>query len=97
MLWEVHQGLSTILEQFGLRVAPLLRFLVVFHLIQSHVSVRKSADSPYLNTGARHHVSVDNHWFGGEKLIEEVFIQIDGFYDKVIRTVTSCGGLGGIF
>ena len=52
-------------------------------------------NSFYLNTGARHHVSVDNHWFGGEKLIEEVFIQIDGFYYKVIRTVTSCGGLGG--
>ena len=58
------------------------------------LNCQKVRRTPYLNTGARHHVSVDNHRLGGEKLIEEVFIQIDGLHYKIIRAVTSCGGLG---
>ena len=44
----------------------------------------------HLDTGARHHVCVDDHRLGGEELVEEIFVEIDGFYDEVIRAVARC-------
>ena len=47
----------------------------------------------HLDTGAGHHIRVDNHRLRSEELVEKVLVKIYRLHNKVIRTIASSGGL----
>ena len=47
----------------------------------------------HLDTGAGHHIRVDNHRFRSEELVEKVLVKIYRLHNKVIRTIASSRGL----